>query len=291
MESVLRYLTQGTEGTRTFATFGTEIETHLLNDDGSPISSATCRKLLALDTSSVPWRLTNDLGRQLIELAIEPTTSVVECLNKTHDALTWLYEEAKKRGAFPLHAPVLDWDGPLLLEPEGEDADVLRDQAFIALDGRPALEELCRIAAVQFTVSVNPRDAMALSNKVLAARLHERDYPNERNWQAYIATANIGYGALRYGGPQAFTSMADYAKYIESHPIFMRGGQLCEMPLHIRDLDDSHTDLAVALRNVWNYVRLKRFGNDLVMEVRPFSRRTDDKIDSDMAVLASILGF
>lgn len=290
MQNLVRYFTEGTASTTTWAAIGAEIETHFVDDRGTPISAETSAKLQAANTSDLPWGLTIDLGRQLFELQIAPCTSAAKLVETTQSALDWLYTIAAPQGAFPLHAPILEWEGPLLWEPNTQgDANAVRDSAFIQLDGRPALELLCRAASVQFTFDVNPSDAVLLLNALATAKLHKRDYPNDQMWRDYITLSRAGYTAERYGGPKKFNSIKDYAIYIARQPIIMQNGQICRPTRAIGELGDSHQALNNALRNVWNFYRLRRYGNKLTIEVRPFSRRGDDKIAVDLALLEQIV--
>jgi hypothetical protein len=292
VDNLVAYFTEGTEATRTFASFGAEIETHFVDTSGAPITAEVSQALRRRVPQDDAWDWTIDLGRQLFELRVKPRPSPREVKARIHRGLDNLYQEAASLGAYPLFEPVLTWDEPLLWVPDQSSPDAKRDSAFIRVDGARALEPLCRIASTQFTFDVAPIDAIRLGNLVLDARLNRRDYPNESFWLEYIRLACVGYSARRYGGPGYFTDIGDYARYIASHPIFIReGGVICEPPQHIRDLGDSHSELATALRNVWNYMRLRRYGNTLCWEVRPFSRRHDDKIDEDLDLLGSIVGF
>ncbi len=290
MNNLKRYFSEGITDSALAATSGTEIETHFVNESGEPIEAEVTNRILGTDPEGRPWNTTLDLGRQLIELRTDPQKSLDLSLEVTQTGLDWLYSVAEKYGAYPVFEPVLDWDGPLLWTPDGRDANADRDTAFVRLDGREALEELCRIAAVQFTLSVPQEEAIEIVNTLLTARLQERDYPNEANWRRYIQKALAGYAMDRYGGPEGFEDLDDYVSYVGGQSIIMRDGQICEPRQQISDLGDSREGLTVAVRNVWNYIRLRRYGNTLTVEIRPIARGTDSKIKEDLDVVRGIIG-
>ncbi|HEU5187107.1 MAG TPA: hypothetical protein VFT87_01245, partial [Candidatus Saccharimonadales bacterium] len=207
----------------------------------------------------------------------------------TEQGLQWLYKQAAQWGATPLFEPTFDWKDPLLLRPTSKKLNDRRDAAFIELDSVEALEVLCRCASVQVTFSVNPNDAVAILNRLWAAKLHTNDYPNDVYWRRYIALSRAKYNTERYAGPESFASLEDYASYIARQPIHMYNGQRCNPPLSIGVLGNAPNALALALRNVWNHYRLKRFGDTLAIEARPFARRHDQKIATTVQQIKSIV--
>ena len=48
-------------------------------------------------------------------------------------------------------------------------------------------------------------------------------------------------------------------------------------------------DIPLFIRSVWWHFRLKRYGNRLCLEIRPFARRSDEHIREQWLALYSIL--
>lgn len=277
----LEYFTTETGRTETGGKVGLEVETDFVGDRGEPITARTTKALLAL-SPPVDCQLKLELGRQKLELAVAPQPTAERAIERTLEALDWLYQAAARFGARPVFAPELNASGELLWVQEE------RDEVWVQLDGRSALEQLCRCSSVQFTIDVNPAAATGLINRLWRQRLHQRDYePNHQRWLAYIESSRAGYTADRYGGPEGFESLGDYCRRLESHPVVMHRGQPCH--LQIGQVDDLNRDLF--LRSVWWHYRLRRYGQSLALEIRPLARRTDDDITLAWGAVKAALGF
>ena len=161
----------------------------------------------------------------------------------------------------------MQWEGDLLWVQEE------RDAIWVDLDGRPALEELCRCSSVQFTVSVNPTEAIGVLNRLHAAQLHLYDYaPNHQRWLNYIAQSTAGYREDRYGDPGLFLDLQHYVARLSQHEVVMHQGQPIGRP--ITKVADA--DIELFLRSIWWHYRLRRYDHTLAVEIRPFARRKDE---------------
>ena len=223
-----------------------------------------------------------ELARQKLELVVPPEPSAGRAIASVQSCLSWLYLAAQKLGAYPLQVPEIDFDGPLLWVQES------RDEVWVELDGRPALEELCRCSSVQFTVDVNPADAIGIINRLWDAKLNEGDYaPNNQRFTAYIEQSTAAYDSLRYGGPAGFTDMQDYVQQLLRHDVVMHQGTPCKL----RPDTVAGLDVDLYLRSVWWHYRLRRYGNSLALEMRPFARRADAAIDMVWLRIQDAVGF
>jgi hypothetical protein len=281
---LLEHFKDGTRGTITGARIGCEIETDFVDaSTGSPISTGVSRAILATDygkPSFCEHKL--ELGRQKIELAIKPARSFDELLEHTHASLDWLYRTAAMYGARPHYAPEFEWSGRLL-----DEATDPRDAVWLQLDGNSALEELCRCSSVQFTIDVNPGDAIPIINALWIAGLHEIDYAaNDRRWQNYLRSSRAGYTMSRYGGPTSFTNLHNYAAELSRHEVVMHEGRPTSALVH----QVSRLDIELYLRSVWWHYRLRRYNDTLAVEIRPFGRRGDDCIQSYWNRVAPVFG-
>ncbi len=279
---LLEYFTKGTEATITGANIGIEVETDFLTCRNTPIETETTKKLLLAEGGRPKWcqqRL--ELGRQKIELAISPANDTSQALIMTREALEWLYGVAVKHGAQPLFVPEIDYKHSELLYVQEE-----RDSVWVDLDGKQALEHLCRCSSVQFTIDVNPVDAIELINKLWIANLHELDYAeNNRRWKLYIAESLAGYRTNRYAGPQGFVDIEHYTVELAKNNVVMHAGMPCNQP--ITQVKKPNIDLF--LRSVWWHYRLRRYGNTLTLEIRPFARRNDDDIETKLNRVLEVL--
>src|SRR5690606_38630202 len=162
-----------------------------------PLPIAAARQiLLATDRRPLGCQQKLELGRQKIELSMAPQPNSSLMLELAQESLFWLYAEAARYGAYPQFAPDVQWGGDLLWVQEGLYA------IWVDSGSRPALEELCRCSSVQFTVGVNPAEAIGVLNRLHSAQLHLYDYaPNDQRWLNYIARSTAGYRKDRYGSP------------------------------------------------------------------------------------------
>jgi hypothetical protein len=280
MQRILDYFTNGTEATVSGSHIGMEIETDFLTREGKPISTRVSRAILETKVGKPAGsKLSLELGRQKLELAIEARSSFTELERTAHETLSWLYEVAKTHGAHPYHGPEVESDERLLWV---QDA---RDALWMEMDGRAALEELCRCSSVQFTIDVHPDDACTWINALHVAKLQEVDYAaNNRRWLNYMNGSLAGYDPLRYGGPTHFENLEEYVYKLTSQSVVMHKGQIVQQPVN----ETSDLDIDLFLRSVWWHYRLRRYKNTLTLEIRPFSRRGDD-FSSTYALIGDIL--
>lgn len=279
---LLEHFTKGTCRTITGSSVGVEIETDFVFESGEPICVPVTDMLL----SKVGGRPTGciqklELGRQKIELAIGPAPNFVLLEEMTRESLQWLYKVAAQHGAFPMHEPEFLWHENLLYVQEE------RDDLWTQLDGRAALEHLCRCSSVQFTVAVNPAEAIEMINCLWQAGLHMEDYtPNQRKWEMYILESRAGYRLDRYAGPRGFEDLTEYVHELKKHEVRMHQGR----PVRIPVSKVCNLDVELFLRSVWWHYRLRRYGETLAIEIRPFARRGDEMIPKVWNRIASVLG-
>lgn len=280
---LLDYFTRGTRNTITGQYAGVEVETDFVDSvTGRPISAAVSQAIQSETAfGAVKFAVQGELGRQKIELAIEPHDNPGALLATTYAALRSLYEAAARYGAVPRFDPELKHAGSLMSPYDH------RDRLWMQLDGSEALEELCRCSSVQFTVDVNPEDAIRVINALWDAQLHMFDYdPNNRRWQRYIAASKAGYRPDRYAGPRSFESIDDYVAKLEQHRVVMHEGK----PVNMDPKSISNLNIDLFLRSVWWHYRLRRFGDALAIEIRPFARRRDEDMITYWNLIAPIFG-
>lgn len=286
MQKLMEYFTDGITS-ETLRTTGAEIETQFIDGEGNPIAAETSQRMLNA-LAGDGWRaehrkgnlvteLTDrrgnrilyELGRHNIEISTSPSLPT-DVLNVVRGCLAELYRVGRQFGAVPYLAPILPGNEDLLMVPDE------RDAVWLELDGREALMPLARTSSVQFTVSVAPNDAIRILN-----RLGERigvflaDYPQDAVWKQYIRQSRAGYRSDRYGGPLTFDTLGNYCQSLAGHDV-VSGSRLVPFS-RIADLD-----IPLFLRSVWWYFRLKRYGNDLCIEIRPLARRKDGEIERQL---------
>lgn len=272
----------GTES-ETLESVGSEVETQFVDTDGRAVSTSKSQQMLGF-LAKKDWRITAqkgqlitaltdrhgnqifyELGRHNIEISTAPTVQKM-VVPTVYDCLEQLYTAAKSAGCTPYHEPVLETDEDLLVIPDE------RDATWLDLDGRTALALLARTSSVQFTFSVNPNEAIKMLNRLgwKAGKLLD-DYPQDDIWKEYITNSNAEYLSDRYGGPLIFESVKDYCLGLTQHHV-VTGSTL--VPYR----DAIKIDIPLYLRSIWWHFRLKRYNNDLCIEVRPMPRRSDSHI-------------
>lgn len=282
---LLEYFTNGTKATKTGGMIGAEIETDFVLRDGSPITEEMSWCILH-ETVRRPESCLQklELGRQKIELAIAPQPTIWALLEEVYKSLRWLYRCAAQFEARPLFMPVYSWDEPLLWVQEE------RDEIWVGLDGREALEHLCRCSAVQFTVDVNPADACQLISRLSTAGIGwygPNSYlGNHEQWRKYIYASHARYLPWRYGGPGEFESIEDYVARLTQHDVVMHKGQ----PVRLRPEEVPDLNIDLFLRSVWWHHRLRRYGDSLALEMRPFARGADEDIAEVLLKLKDVIG-
>lgn len=288
----MKYFTDGITS-HTLETIGAEIETQFVDKNGFAITTKKSQAILTNLTKN-GWEIDcrkgdlittlidqNDnkifyeLGRHNIEVATAAlkTSSV---LNATRKCLNELYEAASSVGAKPYFAPILNSDEDLLVIPDE------RDATWLELDGRSVLAPLARTSSVQFTISVAPKDAIAILNK-FGGQIDSflTDFPQDAVWKEYIKGSSAGYLHSRYGGPLTFESLENYCLSLAKHDV-VQGARL--VPLQFID----ELDVSLFLRSIWWHFRLKRYGNALCIEVRPMARREDTKFQFQLEKVIEI---
>ncbi len=276
-----------------FGSIGMEVETQFLDDSGNPVTTAVSQSIFS-GLLSRGWMITGkssnlitciesngntftyELGRHNIELSTCPSKKE-KVLDVAPGCLDDLYRVAYLNGARPLFAPVLDTDEDLLVIPDE------RDAVWLALDGRGALAPLARTSSIQFTVAVSPGNAISCLNK-LGKNIDWflRDYPQEAIWRKYILESLAGYKVNRYGGPLTFSSMEDYCQKLSEQEVVVG-------PKLVRFEEVDRLDVPLFLRSIWWYFRLKRYGNDMCIEVRPMPRREDGTFEMYLEKILEIL--
>lgn len=292
MQKLIKYFTEGVTS-HTMQTIGMEIETQFVDDKGDPISTDKSQEMfmfLAQCNWAVEYskgnritkivdrdgnQISYELGRHNIEISTAPSTPENVIVN-AKKCLNQLYQAAKVIYVKPCFVPVLYGSEDLLMIPDE------RDAIWLQLDGREALAPLARTSSVQFTISVNPEEAIRILNH-LGRNLYRflDDYPQEEIWRLYIANSKAGYLPDRYGGPLHFESLENYCEQLTKHAV-VQGPQL------IPYADVKNLDIPLYLRSIWWYFRLKRYGNSLCIEVRPLSRKQDEQFYNQLKTVMNL---
>ena len=296
MERLIRYFTKGVKSSFLGGKIGAEIETSFVDRSGRPITLEQSQKILSafarkFDAKTVKKgslvtevrdyrgnRILYELGWQNIELATPPEERAF-LIPRARFVLEQLYAIARQVDAYPHVAPIIESEKDLLVVPDE------RDAGWVRIDGREALKHLARISAVQFTVPVGLHEAILCLNR-LGAHMDwfRKQYPQDQIWRRYIEESHAGYQFLRYGGPVFFQDLKDYCEKLAQHhwvdakrnklvPIF--GKHRLNIPLYVR--------------SVWWYFRLRRYGDQLCIEVRPLGRYRDKKLAEQLDVVMTIM--
>lgn len=282
MKKLNEFFTDGIVS-RTLQTVGAEIETQFVDKNGSAIQTQVSQAILINLVENCGWTIDSrkgnlitciidkngnkmfyELGRHNIEVATGASTTD-RVLGITNGCLDQLYKSASIAGAEPYLAPILETKEDLLVIPDE------RDAIWLQLDGRDALAPLACTSSTQFTFSVSLHDAISILNK-FGGHIDSfmLDYPQDAIWKRYIKDSSAGYLPNRYGGPLKFESINDYCLKLAQHDV-VRDGRLVPFS-SVNDLD-----VSLYVRSIWWHFRLKRYGNDLCIEVRPMARRVDEQ--------------
>ncbi len=275
---------------------GSEIETFFVDNEGNAITIGQSQNILHCLTSA-GWtvaarkgdmvtevrkgtsKVLYELGYPNIELAVCPQEPE-KLIGHSRNLLGEIYRAAERNGAYPLFAPVFGDSGNYLAIPDG------RDATWLALDGKEALSPLARISAVQFTVDVTLNDAIRKLNRLgnnIGAFLEK--YPQNKVWRHYVRTSPAGYRADRYGGPLEFDSLWHYCAALAEHAV-VSGTVLA--PFEKANLC-SNDSISLFIRSVWWYFRLRRYGSNLCIEVRPLPRRSDDTLQTQLDMVLELV--
>lgn len=293
MQKLISYFADGISS-QTLQTVGAEIETQFVNESGRAIQTQASQQMLCwlaengwdvdcrkgnLITTLVDQKgnkIFYELGRHNME--VSTTASTPKCvLDVANGCLVQLYDAARRFGAEPYFAPILNGNEDLLVIPDE------RDAIWLELDGRDALAPLARTSSVQFTISVSPQDVMKILNRFggyISSFL--ADFPQDAVWKRYIVNSSAKYLPNRYGGPLAFESLEDYCQALARHDV-VQGVRL--VPFQ----GVSNLDVSLYLRSIWWYFRLKRYDNALCIEVRPMARRADEQFQQQLDKVLAIV--
>ena len=180
-----------------------------------------------------------------------------------------------------MFAPIYAGNGNYLALPDD------RDATWLELDGKAALSPLARISAVQFTLDIDLDSAIRVLNRFLGSReLLLATYPQDDIWREYVRSSAAGYREDRYGGPSQFGSLEHYCSELASHSV-VHGPALVPFD---QALIWSNEDISLFIRSIWWYFRLRRYGWNLCVEVRPLARRRDDELPIQLEQVCEIAG-
>ncbi len=296
LDQLLNYF----ESARSYANnrIGAEIETFFVTGSGTAISIEQSQMMLKRLVAS-GWivdankgafitevrkgssRVSYELGYPNLELSVCPYERK-RLIARTKLLLEELYEAGETCGAFPLFTPMYGIEGNFLALPDE------RDKTWLSLDGKEALSPLARISAVQFTVDVEASvGAICSLNRLLSQReAFLQIYPQDAIWRKYIADSAAGYREDRYGGPSRFDSLEDYCRQLSEHAVVC-GNKL--VPFEQANLS-SNASISLFIRSVWWYFRLRRYGYNLCIEVRPIPRRRAECLETQLDQVLNIMG-
>ncbi len=276
---------------------GSEIETFFVDRSGVAISRTRSQQVMrallmcgwqiaetkndeiSALTSAWGHRFTYDAGFPNYELCVAPD-SRDKLIGRTRQLLKVIYACAAYNGAFPAFKPIYESDENFLATLDE------RDAIWLKIDGVEALAPLARISAVQFTFDTCVVDAIGQLNKLNAARSDLlAEYPQDEVWRKYERTSKAGYRLGRYGGPERFDSLEDYCTQLATHDVVQGRGLV---PFKDAKLE-SDDDIALFLRSVWWYFRLRRYKGKLCIEVRPLPRRSDEMLQTQLDMVTKII--
>jgi len=274
-------------------TIGTEVETQFVQKDEQPATlkqtQETLKELVddgwfAIETKGdLVTEVVNDqgirifyeLGRHNLEVATQPQMNG-NIVQHVRSALNELYLCAEKADIYPWYKPILDSAEDVLVVPDE------RDQTWIGLDGRRALNMLSYISSVQFTFSVSLGNAIKVVNRLNDSRKKFiDDFPQNEVWHNYIRESHANYDTLRYGGPESFNDLNDYCKMLASHDV-VEDSSLVPFDMA------KAIDIPLFLRSIWWHFRVKKYDGIICIEVRPLSRHADDEIQKQLEMVLDI---
>ncbi|GEM_PF-775182 len=307
---LISYFTEGVEVTsKSLQTIGMEIETMFVNSlpdpithDGSfgswipgpvetrpyePITVKQSQKIFEALSQRKDWKVAEkkgnmitkltstegdvisyELGWHNIEIAVRPTLDPEfrkygesALIKSAYKILHILCDTAEKvTDAAPFQRPTMKWPKDLLVIPDE------RDTTWLKLDGRRALNILAKTASVHFMITVEPWNAITILNELNRHRQQFLNvFPQDKLWKQYIASSHAGYRPDRYGGPCEFKDIEEYCKKLAEHDVVTPKGLV---PFKRA----KNIDIPLYLRSIWWYFRLRRFEDNLCIEVRPIPR-------------------
>lgn len=302
MKRLLRHFLRDADDYEVGESVGMEVETSFVDLMYNPITVAQSQALLRHFANRRGWdvgsekgglitqiqdghgnKILYELGRQNIELATIPLLAE-RVVAYARRILEDLYKSGEEVGAYPCFWPVLETNEELTFIPDE------RDSIWLKIDGRPALELLARISAVQFTIAVPRKEAIRCLNRLgKHIGLFLRDYPQEVHWRRYIKESKAGYHPLRYGGPLFFRDWEDYCEQLAEHDVVPEQDKSVA-PRLMPYAQVKKLDVSMFIRSIWWYFRLRRYKNALCVEVRPLARHTDREMQGQLDSILDILG-
>lgn len=243
----------------------------------TPSSTAPCGSVVDI-VDPENNRLKYDAGHANIELATSPA-QLADILPSCRGCLHELYGAAARVEAAPYFGPIAPSEEDTLI------ALTPRDRSWLQVDGRDAFAPIARIASVQFTFGVPREKAIEWLNR-LAGSLDEfiGGFPQHSIWRQYIEKSRAGYRPCRFGGPLRFGSFEEYCHELSKHHVIeVENSRLTPFG----DIED--LDVPQFLRSVWWFFRLRRYGNELCIEIRPIGRWDDERIEWWLRRVAEIV--
>lgn len=228
-----------------------------------------CGKIMEL-TDSMGNSVKYDAGHANLEIASAPRPTPSAVFELVRRPLGELYLEAKCVGADALRGPIVKSRADTLID------FTERDRSWIALDGRNVFAQIARIASFQMTIAVPLERAIDTVNL-----LHEKidifrkRFPQDRVWRTYVERSAAGYLPNRFGGPTRFESLRHYCEELAKHQVIDISTQRL---VPFSEVNKRSLDVNMFLRSVWWYFRLRRYGNQLCIEIRPNGRYCDEKL-------------
>ncbi len=274
-------------------TIGAEVETQFVQKDERPATleqtQETLKELVNNGWSAIETkgdlvtevindqgiRIFYELGRHNLEVATQPQMNGY-IVQHVRSALDELYLCAEKSCIYPWYKSILDSSDDVLVVPDE------RDQTWINLDGREALNMLAYISSVQFTFSVPLDNAITVVNRLNDSRKKFiDDFPQNETWFNYIRESHADYDTLWYGGPESFNDLSDYCKMLVSHDV-VENSSLVPFDM-VKAID-----IPLFLRSIWWHFRVKKYDGIICIEVRPLSRHTDNEIQKQLEMVLDI---
>ncbi len=267
----------------------------LAEKEGWTVTKTTAQNEIVL-LEQAGWSLSYELGWNNLELATPASASrLADNWDATRQRLLQLYRAARSLGARPLFHPFdrhLNVDTLMLPDQ--------RDQIWIRLDGRDALQPLGHFSSVHLNLDlVSIEEGLELISRLDTSYFPRRIVPDnpivwrhDQIWRTYVRESLAGYEPDRYGYPIA-GSLESYCGKIATFKVVMNrlaDGSLAlvENPKPFGQTPDINIDLF--LRSVWWYARLRVRNGQLVLEVRNIPRFDDLTNAGDICRLAQFLG-
>lgn len=270
---------------------GIEVETIHIGPDGQPVDACVTQTLLRKMVTARPndWTvkeygeyrgqkrilaIANRFGDHVVfEIGVANIEVVTRALAPkaaiatAQGVLDQLGEIARKDGRCrPYYGPIVT-PRKSVIAPMTK-----REHNFLKLHGEDLENMMACTACVQFTIEVTPDNAIKIINR-LRSRTPEflATYPQDELWKRYLHESNVGYRADRYGNPTEVNSIDEYCRQLARHDVVTEHGL-------VPHNEAGDINLTLFVKSVWWHFRLRRYGNQLCLEIRPISRGTDGEI-------------